>query len=499
MKSWLKECELNHPYCKPNIDGLPKRLIRVGSPTEPYPRLVYTQDLDPRNIRYASLSYCWGKSKTATTTKTTEVSYLDKISLESLPQTIRDALTISQKLNIPYLWVDALCIVQDDEHDWQLEASKMANIYFGNTLTIAATDAEDSSGGFFACPSTTDAHESNSDLFVIGRPNESNLHLQIRLLGGTSDGKTSVLHTRGWTLQEMVLSHRIVQFTQSELHWRCRSAWWTESGMSYDLSSTIYGNVPLLDNINLSKPSSTCSSTWWKWIENYSNRHLTYVKDRIPAIVGLLNYYQKLTDDVSILGLWKSTLPQDLLWMRLFSLPDSIPDSKIPTWSWLSCPAGVVFDFFSWSMDNSDVQDHITVNDYELCWTGEPYVSDIKSSSLVITGPVKEAFLEIAREKSNPPYFNVDHEIPNFAENPLPWRCAAQFDRECQRSPGKWLCLLIRTRVVVDTGYRSETFLILEQVCTETDKETFRRIGLGSFRGYNGSFDLSIRRTINFV
>jgi hypothetical protein len=505
MQRWLQECELNHPHCKPNMDGLPKRLINVGSPTQSFPNLVYTEDLDPQSVRYATLSYCWGKSKTFTTTKATESSYLKKIPLESLPQTIRDALSISQSLKIPYLWVDALCIVQDDESDWQVEITKMADVYFGSTLTIAASDARDSSGGFHACSSASGPHKmdiNNQAFLVIERPKqEPDLLLQVQPRGRSSNGIVSALHTRGWTLQEMVLSHRIVQVQQSELHWRCRSAWWTEAGVSYDLSSTIYGNVPLLGNIRLSDPSLT----WWKWMENYSSRSLTFLKDRIPAIIGLLDYHQKRTADISVLGLWKSSLHRDLLWMRLSRLPDdhTTPTDllKFPTWSWLSCPAQILFDFFSHHMEKAKVHDHITINEYELSWTGKPYVSDIKSSMLVITGPAKEAYLEMAPEGEgcNPPYFNVDHEIPNFAEHPLPWRCAAQFDREQRRSPQRWLCLLVRTRVDIDTAVRVETFLILEPVYAVADEQTFRRIGLGSFKGYSDSFDLSMQRTINLV
>jgi len=504
MKEWLYKCNSEHPDCKPEAYKLPRRLVSIGSSTEPRLSLVSTQRLDSENIQYATLSYCWGSSEIpGKTTRFNEASYFEAIPFEDLPTTFRDALMISRSLNIPYLWVDALCIVQDDIDDWRAEVTDMSDIYFGSTLTIAASDAKDSTGGFFARPPATDSDErtAKSRTFFIVERSSSDLLVHVESRGSAPDGMSSILHTRGWTLQELALSHRTIQFTQSELHWRCRCAYWTESGMTYDVSSTVYGNIPVSGNDHVREPVLT----WWRWIESYSARNLTVPSDRIPAICGLIKYHQSVTGDTSAAGLWKRSLHQDILWMRTTKLAEKDLASPYlgtaPSWSWLSCPVGVSFDFFGSHLKNTQISDHITIQDYELSWAGEPLISDIKSSKLTISGPARETFLEIAPEgrQCNPPYFLIDGEIPNFTEHALPWSCAAQFDREQERSPDRFLCILVRRRVEVSTGYRTETFLILEPATTILPHLKFRRIGLGMFRGYSDRFSRNTYKTISLV
>jgi hypothetical protein len=96
----------------------------------------------------------------------------------------------------------------------------MSDIYFGSTLTIAASDAKDSTGGFFACPPATDSDErtAKSRTFFIVKRSSSDLLVHVESRGSAPDSMSSILHTRGWTLQELALSYRIIQFTQSELH-----------------------------------------------------------------------------------------------------------------------------------------------------------------------------------------------------------------------------------------------------------------------------------------
>jgi hypothetical protein len=285
MKEWLQRCNSEHSHCKPNTEYLPRRLVSIGSSAEPLLSLVSTQRFDPEKIQYSTLSYCWGSSGIpGKTTRSNKSSYFESIPTKNLPKTFRDALMISRSLDIPYLWVDALCIVQDDEDDWQAEVTKMSDIYFGSTLTIAASDAEDSTGGFFAHPPAADSDEkiAKDRTFFMVETSSSDLlvHVESR---GAPDGKPSILHTRGWTLQEMALSHRTVQFTNSELHWRCRYAYWTESGMIYDSLSTVYGNIPISGDDYIHEPRLT----WWKWIESYSARHFTVPSRRFMASLSI--------------------------------------------------------------------------------------------------------------------------------------------------------------------------------------------------------------------
>ena len=336
MKEWLHKCNSEHPDCKPEASKLPKRLVSLGSSTEPRLRLVSTESLNSESIQYTTLSYCWGSCGVpGKTTKFNEASYLQAIPIEGLRTTIRDALMLSRSLNIPYLWVDALCIVQGDDDDWRAQVTNMSDIYYGSALTIAASDAEDSTGGFFAHPSATRSYDTTAESrnFFVVESSSSDLLVHVEWRRSISDGMSSILHTMGWTLQELALSHRTISFTQSSLHWRCRCAYWTESGMTYDTSSTVYGSIPVSGGAHVREPVLT----WWKWIESYSARKLTVSTDRIPAICGLIKYHQSLTGATSAVGLWKQSLPQDMLWVRINRLAekDLAPpySGTIPSWS----------------------------------------------------------------------------------------------------------------------------------------------------------------------
>lgn len=89
-------------------------------------------------IKYTALSYCWGKSQNFVTTIDNLEGMREKIPWEKLPLTIQDAILITRGLGIRYIWVDALCIIQDSPQDWRAESTKMAEIYGGSFLTISA-------------------------------------------------------------------------------------------------------------------------------------------------------------------------------------------------------------------------------------------------------------------------------------------------------------------------------------------------------------------------
>ncbi|KXX73242.1 hypothetical protein MMYC01_210028 [Madurella mycetomatis] len=130
---------------------LPKRLIDVGPKdgSRP-PRLVLTQDLvekDKNALRYATLSHCWGGMVPLRTIKATEAAFRYEIPLNAVPATFLDAGYICRNLGVSYLWIDAVCIVQDDQAEWEEEAAKMGDIYSGSVLTIAASHAPNSHGG----------------------------------------------------------------------------------------------------------------------------------------------------------------------------------------------------------------------------------------------------------------------------------------------------------------------------------------------------------------
>jgi Heterokaryon incompatibility protein (HET) len=503
LKSWIYDCELRHQNCKPLKGQKPKRLIDVGL-FSGRPRLVMSEDLHDEDIRYATLSHCWGQANFGTTTKN-EHEHKQEIPYQLLPPTLQDALTLTRLLHIQYSWIDALCIVQDDNNEWKIEAVRMQEFYSGSLITIAATDAADGSMGCFPQSLSVDGDlDRNGSVLTIGNI-EDDLRCIVRVQPGDirTFAADSVLNTRGWVLQEMVLSHRIVHLMRSGLYWECRSECRTETGVVFDRSRVCRSSIPILPR----SIQTGLNRTWWKWVESYSGRRFSFQKDRLPALSGIVRHYQMVANDVPILGLWENSLHQDLLWMRVERLVEGVDPAprclpNIPSWTWLCCPHEVSYDVWKSGRDEDelgmDIHDHLNLIEWEVVWASEPLMSDVKSTRLVVDAPVQEFVLSITPEgkKYNPPYLNIGNEKLDFGKSLLPWRCAGQFDDRLRMSPTQYLCLLLRSKVSKDELSIYETFLMLEP-CSGAN--AYRRVGIGNFIGKSPKFDVTIRRTLSLV
>lgn len=354
-KWWLDCCKRDHKACR-DFQGrpqLPDRIIDVGpsdGSREPYVReMSGVQRGD-----YVTLSHCWGSDLTFTTTKRNLRERERGIPLHSMPPTFKDAVTIARKLEIRYLWIDALCILQDSKSDWEVQAAEMASIYRNAVFTIAADNAADSSGGCFT---------QRDGYFV--RPHE----LDPPLFGPTDvfknyirahDAHTrdSTLVGRGWVLQEQLLSTRTLNYQSGKLSWRCCTSAASENhpGMrciiNADFVSQFQQSVLNHTWFHGEAPSqSSFSTVWGQVLMNYSQRSLTIATDRLAAIYGLAEALRGSYGLTYVAGLWKEQLQKDLLWVRSHSLgsrtgalPDARPDTAIaPSWSWASLNAPVKF------------------------------------------------------------------------------------------------------------------------------------------------------------
>ncbi|KAK0705829.1 heterokaryon incompatibility protein-domain-containing protein, partial [Apiosordaria backusii] len=142
-------CLESHVECRVNSSNqLPTRVIQVGSETRP-PRLVETLTGTIESSQYIALSYCWGLSQTLTTTKATYSDRLKAIPWGDIPKTIQEAIEFTQHLGVPYIWIDAVCIIQDDNADWEREAATMQNVYENALFTLSATSSPDTVTGCF--------------------------------------------------------------------------------------------------------------------------------------------------------------------------------------------------------------------------------------------------------------------------------------------------------------------------------------------------------------
>lgn len=294
--------------------------------------------------KYACLSYCWGVSKTqAGQTKRSNLSnHLQRILLSNLPNTIVETIHLCKKLGFRYLWVDRLCIIQDDTEDWAREASKMCDIYSKSELTISAPICSESSQSplqqrhkwwslkqsqFGTMEITDEKSKLNNSLWLYPdsytkRPwsFEENWLEFCEFQKDESEWLG-----RGWTLQEWMLSPRV-------LHIDSMTIWDCFNGYANELNQRVIGGARLARN-----PREFGEEIFWESIvQEYSKRGIAYEKDRLPALAGLAESYRRETRYTYLAGVWLEEMPISLLWQAdpYNSARGELANTTTPSWSW---------------------------------------------------------------------------------------------------------------------------------------------------------------------
>ena len=126
------------------MTSLPARVLDVSNDR------VRLHETRGEHGSYLTLSHCWGRNPIVRTFKENYAVHREGIAWKALSKTFQDAVILTRRLGYQYLWIDSLCIVQDDPKDWEGQASQMAQIYSNSDLTIAATKSEDESRGCFS-------------------------------------------------------------------------------------------------------------------------------------------------------------------------------------------------------------------------------------------------------------------------------------------------------------------------------------------------------------
>jgi hypothetical protein len=348
-KRWIRGCLSSHPLCGTiSASPLPTRLIDIGNGTLPQPPRLCIPPTGASG-RYAALSYCWGTTQNNILTKANLKDKTEKIPLSDLPKTILDAVEITQKLGLQHLWVDALCIIQDSVEDWQAESANMGNIYNNAFFTIQASGAKDIQGGCFV-PRIPQELPPAKLRFELEDGSTGSVFVRSRPL---VDTKMEPLHQRGWTLQESLLSPRILSYGANEMRWECRTTNYGEAG-SLLLDQGSFPGLPkpirtktknhlLPIDLDTSDPIMKRKLTWSYIVRDYASRQLTFAKDKLPALSGLARHISHTRPgDTYLAGLWKSELPSNLLWGVLKGVRPSV--YRAPSWSWAAFDGEITVD-----------------------------------------------------------------------------------------------------------------------------------------------------------
>ncbi|KAI8714057.1 HET domain-containing protein [Fusarium sp. LHS14.1] len=373
---WIHDCASNHDGCRPPQSSLPSRLLELDAFDDPSKiRLWETKDTT-RSDSYVTLSHCWGvdTSRHVRTTHATLSRHLDSIVVQKLPQSFQDAIKVTRHLGIRFLWIDSLCICQDDPDDWAREAAAMQRVYAGAFLTISADGAPGSGYGFLKrlerrhVPITLDFTPHNTGSVTATKPNVTHVPAYaFEFSPYTTVQRRSLLKlagqplsSRAWAMQERLLSHRVLHFTSKQLFFECNCHFISEDGIK------ILGRWTSL-NPREDRPfegssgkswASTVHQMWYSILQEFTGRQVTVNTDWLPALSGLAaltkgklsmeaaaNRISDKPQDVEyVAGLWSNDLVYGLGWrtvgpkQKQVGFPDERPLTGekgyiAPTWS----------------------------------------------------------------------------------------------------------------------------------------------------------------------
>ena len=251
--------------------------------------------------KYVALSYVWGASFSQFRTTKANLTFLqsegslrETRTQDHLPGTIKRAMHFTTLLDVNFLWVDCLCIVQDDPIHTASQINSMASIYLNSYLTLCAADGVDADSGLLGIRQCSPPRNVQQEILAFGdRPGSSKW---VRVM----PSKVSVYDERGWTFQEQVLSRRSLSFTGNGLEWRCREV----SAEEQKLEVTRFPNSYADPNIVRADTLWPCLKKWDNLVSSYLTRRLTYEEDILRAFSGILESLSS-----SMLGGFFSGLP----------------------------------------------------------------------------------------------------------------------------------------------------------------------------------------------
>ena len=361
-KQWMHECEVRHPNC-PNQarSTFPTRILDLHPiDNSDDLRLSISNGLLGR---YACLSYCWGSGHQSIQLTSSNLPSLVKgISFRLLPQSIQDAILTVRRLGLRYLWIDALCIIQDSLDDKAQQIEQMHEVYSNAYLTISAANADGCSRGFLA---KRDRLYSDGDVPPIRLPflcSKGGKGRFLRPKGGVghvtlvtygTPTRREPLYRRSWPFQEYLFSPRVLMYGSDQMLWICQQdnpcgigATFKDGGPAHDSSVTELKYMRMfLFRHHVISPGFARRNLWIDLVIEYSPREqsVRVPDDKINALRGIASRYQDFMEDDYIAGLWKSWLIPGLMWKRSGKIHHR-RKRQYPSWSWLSIDSAVTMD-----------------------------------------------------------------------------------------------------------------------------------------------------------
>jgi hypothetical protein len=548
--AWFEECRMNHRECtwrgSDTQDTRPTRILkieRVASSEDFNIRLV---EQGPTGEPYTTLSHRWGSLQPLCTTTRNYQAHLNQIDFHSLPRSFQDAVLVTVELGINELWIDSLCILQDSIEDWERECPRMACVYANGVCTVAACDAADGSVGFLN-PYTDELRCALSPSVLI-RCIPTWHGYDIRR------DEESLLSSRGWVVQERILSSRSIAFKSERMQWRCnrhyRSDEMRHPYKPFSLYKTSYDEKSLgltsqlmeyLDEIKRCQINPARTSTqgselklrlydsWRELVMLYSGCELTKRTDKLPAVSGIAQLFSSYFKDRYMAGLWYEDLCRCITWHRqpgwywnhgkrvdsLSASSSSLP-YRAPTWSWASIDGEIMFCRFPFQ------EKILALSSAEIHPKGLDPFGQLRSGCISVNGLFKMVKLERLNAWNTECsvgriYIDSERDISRMQRHQNQgvelgvllvgygewdsWKLSPQDSQQERRQ----LVISAQIPIVWQSIKKGEwtrdwTALAIERLAAQ-DERTFRRVGLiegQDFEG-NGFFSGCSRRDVNLI
>lgn len=359
---------------RPGADNpLPTRVLDLGiaggDDAEFLESNLHLTEAQGQYGNYVALSYCWGGFTGFRTLTENYQERIKKIDFKELPPVFAQAVTLTRALNIRYLWIDALCIIQDDNNDWIREAAKMSDVYWYTTCRFAVTSSKSPLEGFWPprritssvlVPNLRDSSKFDNE--------DATRHLYLTLPKFyVDDVDKNYLNTRGWVLQERLLAPCTIHFARDHIYCEdendiCGEDWVRRHFTWLSCIDKLSQNSPIdlftrrhdsrkKTEVSLPKEEyHIVSYPWLKVPEIFSRCQLTYQTDRLAAMAGLIHRKQaeEYRDVRNLLGLWENNLHVELAWVAAlvstkFAGINHIRRLGLPSWTWIAYDGPIDF------------------------------------------------------------------------------------------------------------------------------------------------------------
>ncbi|KAL8916882.1 MAG: hypothetical protein Q9208_008284 [Pyrenodesmia sp. 3 TL-2023] len=283
----------------------------------------------PKDCQYVTLSYVWGNIPSFMTTRS-NIKELERPGIlrtlaHQLPGTIRDAIDLVSMIGYRFLWIDRLCIVQDDEVISQANIWNMDRIYGQSVLVIIAADGDHADSGLSRTRSLTESHQPQNLLRIDPTMRLVTVSSSKRLRAG------STYQRRGWTYQEEFFAKRKLIFVGDRVFFECHNASWQEDTV---LDDRMMQSKPNRPSITWQRGGSIYSS-YRDSVYEFTSRQLTFPIDVMNAFAGVSNYWAESFGATMKYGLPNSVFDWAILWRGRPSLRQRQGEGcTFPTWSW---------------------------------------------------------------------------------------------------------------------------------------------------------------------